>query len=208
MLGGTCLILLVLTVTVVLGINKWIAAFLCISLGGYVLYSAFSGLGRLYLEVRTTEIRHLIRLFASGALYGLTSPFYISYLLVRVFVLKRMLIATIKKCNASALARRQTYYEMHKNTMTMRDDLNRKSKVLPRGHSKITTLRAQIEKVRYNLQQADEDNETYLLQCRQQARELGIVLQEQDNIVSLPPNTSVLRILAFQMRKATAFSFN
>jgi len=208
MLGGTVLITTTLSTTALLGGNWWIAFFLCCVFGSYILYFALPGMRKIYRQPRTTSTAAFRRLFAVATLYGATAPFYTIYLLGRIFYLKHKLIGVINRSNSSALERRRKLDEMHNEVIRLKNEYKRKTLVLPRGSSQITIIQLEIDSMRHSIRTADEENEAYLLECRREARELGIVLREEDNIVSLPPDVNVLNLLSFRIKNLTILGSN
>jgi len=208
MLGGTALIITTLAAIALLGGNWWTASFLCCVFGSYILYFAFPGMRKIYRQSRTTSTVALSRLFAVATLYGATAPFYTIYLLGRIFYLKHKLIGVINQSNSSALERRQKLSEMHSEVIRLKNEYKRKALVLPRGSSQITIIQLEIDSMRHSIRTADEENEAYLLECRREARELGIVLREENNIVSLPPDVNVLNLLSLRIKSLTILGSN
>ncbi len=201
MLGGATLLTATFVTTMLLSSNAWVALLLSCLLGGYVVYFASSGMWKIYHRPQIMSTNLLWRLFAQATLYGLIAPFHMTYLLSRLFYLKRKLIYVVQQTNKAALGRREEYNRMHQETMRLRDNHQRKSGGLPRGSSQTTVIRLKIEDIRHRIQRADENNEAHLLKCRQVARELGVVLREEDNFVSLPPNVSIANLLLIQIRR-------
>lgn len=206
MLGGATLVALTLVITALLGGGERVAVPLSLLLGGYSVYFAAAAMKAIYNRSLPRPLGHLCRLFAEAAFYGMFASLSTAYLAGRIFVVKCFLTYWINKSNQFALQHRKDLTKLDVEAIEQKRRVKKISQSRPRGDSEMTVLHLQTEKLRLTLKGYHEKNEAYLLECRKRARDLGVVLWEKDDTVSLPSDATLLHLLSLRLRSLAIFS--